>query len=366
MKKPIFCFDLKAQHLHLKDELRAAMDRVFEQSAFSSGPFVTEFENGFARFCSVRKAVGVNSGTSALHLCLLALGIGEGDEVILPANTFIATAWAPCYVGAKPVLVDCDGGSWNIDAAQIEAKITPRTRAILGVHLYGQPFDFGAVKKIAENHGLFVIEDCAQAHGATYRNRVVGGLGDIAAFSFYPNKNLGACGEGGAVTSDTEAYIDRIRMLINHGSVQKHHHELIGYNMRMDGLQGAVLNVKLKYLASWNRRRQEIARRYREGIRNPRIQSQCQLEGTESVYHLYVITTEHRDDLMRQLNEDNIFPGLHYPVPIHLQRAFAHLRHHRGDFENAEYLADHCLSLPMYPELPDEDVARVIEQINRF
>src|SRR3972149_4757287 len=314
MQNKIPFLDLKEQYLSIKDEVNIAISKVFEQTAFSSGHFVTEFENNFGKYIGVKNVVGVNNGTSALHLCLLALGIQENDEIIIPANTFIATAWAPCYVNANPVFVDCDSQTWNIDVAAIEKIITSKTKAIVGVHLYGQPCDIDTLKKICDKHKLFLIEDCAQSHGAKYSGKIVGGFGDISAFSFYPGKNLGAFGEAGAVVSNNKNYIDKIRILINQGSAKKYYHDLVGYNMRMDGVQGAVLNVKLNHILKWTKRRQEIAALYKSKIKNPKIKFQHQLENTESVFHLFVITAEKREDLMAYLNEKNIFPGIHYPV----------------------------------------------------
>jgi dTDP-4-amino-4,6-dideoxygalactose transaminase len=366
MQKKIPFLDLKEQIAEIKREVNYAIAEVIESTAFSAGPFVTEFETNFAKYCSVGHAVGVNNGTSAIQLCLLALGIGRDDEVIVPANTFIASAWGVCHVNAKPVFIDCDAETWNIDPSLIESKITARTKAIIGVHLYGQPFDFDAVKKIADKHKLFVVEDCAQAHGATYKGRKAGSMGDMAAFSFYPGKNLGAFGEAGAVVSNNQKYIDYVRLLINQGSTTKYYHEAIGSNMRMDGLQGAVLNVKLRYIEKWTERRRKIAQMYQTGITNTAIKVQKCPHDSASVFHLFVITTEDRDRLIDYLNAKSIFPGIHYPVPIHLQKAFAHFDYKTGDFPNSEHLAKHCLSLPMFPELKDEDVLYVIEQLNAY
>ncbi|MEW6468019.1 MAG: DegT/DnrJ/EryC1/StrS family aminotransferase [Bacteroidota bacterium] len=366
MPKKIPFLDLREQYLSIRDEVTAAIDRVFDRTAFSAGEFVTAFENDFSRYIRVDHVAGVNSGTSALHLCLLALGIKPGDEVIVPANTFIATAWAPCYAGAKPVFADCEPGTWNISPAAIERKISPRTKAVIGVHLYGQPFNISAVKRLCKNHGLFLVEDCAQSHGATYENKVTGVFGDIAAFSFYPGKNLGAYGEAGAVASGNAAYIDHIRMLINQGSRKKYCHETIGYNMRMDGVQAAILSVKLRHLSAWTARRREIARMYRDGIKHPAIRMQQTETGAVPAYHLFVITADDRDDLMSYLNGHGIFPGIHYPLPLHLQKAFEPLGYKRGDFPNAEHLSEHCLSLPMYPELKNEDVEYIIYTLNAY
>lgn len=358
--------DLKGQHQQIKAEVFEAFEKVYESTAFSGGPFVEEFERNFAAFCQTDFAVGVNNGTSALHLAMLALGISAGDEVIVPANTFIATAWGVTYTGATPVFVDCTPDTWEIDATKIEEKITSRTKAIIGVHLYGQPFDVEALQRICKKYGLFLLEDAAQAQGARYRGLPVGGFGEMACFSFYPGKNLGACGEAGGITTNKEAYCKHLLSLRNHGATVRYYHDEIGYNMRMGGLEGASLNVKLKYLPDWNQRRREIAKRYQQEITNPNIQMQAQPEWADSVYHLFVVTTEDRDGLLRYLNEHNIFPGLHYPVPCHLQKAYAHLGYTEEAFPNAEYLASHCLSLPMYAELTDEEVRYVIEVVNAY
>jgi len=358
--------NLSRQYAEIKEEIHAALDPVFEKTAFAGGPFVEQFEERFAPYCEAKCAIGVNSGTSALHLALCALGIQQGDEVIIPANTFIATAWAPAYLGATPVFVDCDPDTWNIDPETLKGKITDRTKAIIGVHLYGQPFDVDAVTEIAREHDLFLVEDSAQAHGARYHGKRVGGLADIAAFSFYPGKNLGAYGEGGAVTTNNESYAEHIKALRDHGAKQKYHHDMLGYNMRMDGLQAAVLGVKLNHIDRWTARRQAIARQYREGINNPKVKMQQTPEGFEPVYHLFVITTDSRERMMDHLKGNNVFPGIHYPIPCHLQKAFQHLGYSKGDLPNTEHLADHCLSLPMFPEMTDEEVAIVIDAVNSY
>ncbi|MBL7719297.1 MAG: DegT/DnrJ/EryC1/StrS family aminotransferase [Flavipsychrobacter sp.] len=360
------CLDLKGQHAQIKKEIFEAFEKVYENTAFSGGPFVEEFEKGFAAYCGTKYAVGVNNGTTALQLAMLALGIGPGDEVIVPANTFIATAWGVSHVGATPVFVDCHPDTWEIDAAKVEEKITANTKAVIGVHLYGQPFDMDAVNAICQKHNLFMIEDAAQAQGARYKGANVGGVGAMATFSFYPGKNLGACGEAGGLTTNNEAYAKHLQSLRNHGSVVRYYHDEIGYNMRMGGLEGASLGVKLKYLEGWNNRRREIAKRYHAEINNPKVKMQAQPEWADSIYHLFVVTTEDRDGLMQYLNSHNIFPALHYPVPCHLQKAYAHLGYKQGDFPHSEYLAAHCLSLPMYAELTDEEVGHVIEAINNY
>ena len=358
--------DLKQQHHLIKAEIEEAIGRVCSDTAFSGGKYVEAFEAAFAKHYGAGSAAAVNSGTSALHLALIALGIKPGDEVIVPANTFIATAWAVAYVNARPIFADCDADTWEIDPQDVSNKITDRTRAIIGVHLYGQPFDIDRILKIAKEHGLGLIEDCAQAHGARYKGKYVGGFGEMGCFSFYPGKNLGAYGEGGAVVSNQSSYIDRIKKLRNHGSSIRYQHEEIGFNMRMDGIQAAVLSVKLRHLDAWNQRRKDIARQYRSGIKNPKIKLQRRPEWAEPVHHLFVVTTEDRNSLIEHLKKAGISTALHYPIPCHLQKAFAHLGYRKGDLPNAEYLAEHCVSLPMFPELTDEQVSRVIAAMNDY
>jgi dTDP-4-amino-4,6-dideoxygalactose transaminase len=366
MEQKIPCLDLRKQHQQIKKEMFDAFEKVYESTAFSGGSFVEAFEKDFAAFCHTHYAAGVNNGTSALHLAMLALGIGPGDEVIVPANTFIATAWGVSYTGATPVFVDCDAETWEIDPEKVEAAITSRTKAVVGVHLYGQPFDIDAVRAVCSRHNLFLVEDAAQAQGAAYRGVPVGGFGEMACFSFYPGKNLGACGEAGGITTNNIQYYNRLLSLRNHGSVVRYYHDEIGYNMRMGGLEGASLRIKLKYLCNWNRRRKEIAQKYQAQISNNRIRMQLQPPGHESVFHLFVVTTEDRDQFIRYLAGKNIFPGLHYPVPCHLQKAYTHLGYKAGDCPHAEYLAAHCLSLPMYAELTDEEVDCVITAVNQY
>lgn len=366
MSKKIPCLDLKGQHQQIKKEVFELFEKVYENTAFSGGPFVEEFEKAFSAYTETNYTIGVNNGTSALHLAMLALGIGQGDEVIIPANTFIATAWGVSYVGATPVFVDCDAGNWEIDPANIEKAITPKTKAIIGVHLYGMPFDIDAVAAIAKKHKLFLVEDAAQAQGARYKGKTVGGFGEMACFSFYPGKNLGACGEAGGITTNNESYYKHLQSLRNHGSVVRYYHDEIGFNMRMGGLEGASLSVKVKYIESWNNRRREIAKMYHTGIKSSKIKMQQQPEWADSIYHLFVITCDQKDALVKHLTDNDINPGFHYPVPCHLQKAYAHLNYRQGDFPNSEYLAAHCISLPMFAELSNEDVEKVIEAINKF
>jgi dTDP-4-amino-4,6-dideoxygalactose transaminase len=362
----INCLDLKGQHAQVKDELFAAFEEVYAKTAFSGGSFVTKFEEEFASFCETQYAAGCNNGTNALHLALIALNIKEGDEIILPANTFIATAWAVSYMKAKPVFVDCDAETWEIDPKAVEAAITEKTKLVIGVHLYGMPFDIDAVAELCENRNIPFIEDAAQAQGATYKGKRVGGFGEMACFSFYPGKNLGACGEGGGITSDNEEYIKKIGMLRNHGCEERYYHDILGYNMRMGGLEGASLSIKLKYLDSWNGKRRAIAEKYQEGITNPKINMQKAVEGSLSVYHVFVVTTDEKDAFVEHLKFNGVNPAFHYPVPCHLQKAYKDLNHKEGDFPNSEYLAYHSVSLPMYAELSDQEVQTVIEVVNKF
>jgi dTDP-4-amino-4,6-dideoxygalactose transaminase len=357
--------DLKEQYLQIKEEAWGAMEKVMDQTAFSGGPFVASFEEKFAAWTGAKYAVGITNGTIALQLAFQTLGIGAGDEVIVPANTFIATAWGVSHAGAVPVFVDCTPDTWEIDPALIEAKITSKTKAIAGVHLYGQTFDI-EVKAIADKHNLFLIEDCAQAHGAHYKGKHVGTIGEMGCFSFYPGKNLGTFGEGGGVITNSETYYKKMCSLRNHGSTVRYYHDEIGYNWRMGGIEGAVLEVKLKYIDQWNARRKEIAARYKSEIKNDRITFQAMPEWGDSVYHLFVVTVPDREHFMKYMNSKEIYPGLHYPVPCHLQKAYAHLGYQKGDFPNSEYLAEHCVSLPIYAELKEEDVMRVIETINAY
>lgn len=360
------CLDLRGQHQQLKAEIFEAFEKVYEKTAFSGGYFVEEFEKAFAQYAETQYALGVSNGTTALHLAMLALGIGSGDEVIIPANTFIATAWGISHAGATPVFVDCKADTWEIDPSKIEEKITSRTKAVIGVHLYGQPFDIDAVKSICDKHHLFLVEDAAQAQGARYKGKSVGGFGEMACFSFYPGKNLGACGEAGGITTNNGAYAKHIQSLRNHGMTVRYFHDEIGYNYRMGGLEGASLSVKLKYLEGWNNRRRAIAERYLSEIKNDKIKMQVQPDFADSVFHLFVVTAEDKERFCSYLNDNGIAPAFHYPVPCHLQKAYAYLGYKEGDFPNAEYLATHCVSLPMYPELTDEQINQVIQVINKY
>lgn len=360
------CLDLKRQQQSVKDEMFRMFEQVYEQTAFAGGPFVERFEQAFAAYCGTTYAVGVSNGTIALHLAMLALNIGQGDEVIVPANTFIATAWGVSHAGATPVFVDCKAGTWEIDPEAIEKAITPRTKAVIGVHLYGQPFDVDSVAALCEKHNLQLIEDAAQAQGSLYKGKKCGSLARIATFSFYPGKNLGACGEAGGLTTNDKEIYDRLCLLRNHGMKVRYYHEEVGYNYRMGGLEGASLEVKLKHLDQWNESRRTIARRYFNEITNDKITMQVQPEWAVSNFHLFVVTTEKRDALMEYLKQQGIHAGLHYPVPCHLQQAYADLGYKTGDFPESEYLAAHCISLPMFAEMTKEEVDYVIEKVNKY
>ena len=335
---------------------RKAIENVCKETAFSGGKYADAFDKEFAAYVGSKFASGVNNGTSALHLAMLALGVGPGDEVIVPANTYIATAWGVSYTGATPVFADCTPDTWEIDPSVLEAKITEKTKGIIGVHLYGQPFDYAGVRKIADRHGLFVVEDCAQAHGAKFEDRNVGTLGDLACFSFYPGKNLYAFGEGGSVTCQEEKYYKHIDRLKNQGCDVRYYHDEIGYNYRLEGLQGAVLSVSLKYLPEWTKRRQEIGHRYLKEITNPLITMQRHPENTTPVFHLFVITVPDHEDFIRYMAANDVECNMHYPVPCHLQKAYANLGYQPGDCPNAEYLAAHCVTLPLFPEMREDEI----------
>jgi dTDP-4-amino-4,6-dideoxygalactose transaminase len=357
--------DLAAQHATIHPQLTRAAARVLRDADFILGRDVERFEEAFAQYCGCEYAVGVDSGTSALQLTLEAYHIGAGDEVIAPANTFIATALAISCAGATPVLVDVDPRAHTLDVERLEDAITDRTRAILPVHLYGQPADMDAVLEVARRHRLVVIEDACQAHGARYKGRPVGSLGAAAAFSFYPSKNLGACGDGGIVVTNDVETARSLRMLRNYGQDKKYHHIVRGYNRRLDTLQAALLRVKLKYCDAWTtarRRRGELYNRLLEGsVVTPVVAGY-----SEPVWHLYVIEVDDRDGLQKHLADRGIETAIHYPVPIHLQPAYRALGYHAGDFPVTERAARRILSLPMYPELPFDAIEEVVAEVRGF
>ncbi len=355
--------DLKAQYQSIKGEVDAAVAKVLESGRYILGEEVDSFEREFARFCGSSQAVAVNSGTSALHLSLLAAGIGPGDEVVTVSFTFIATAAAIRYTGAVPVFVDIEPKSFTMDVTKLEEVITPKTKAILPVHLYGQAADMDPILEIARQHGLTVIEDAAQAHGAEYKGRRVGGLGDLGCFSFYPSKNLGAYGEGGIVVTGNTKYVDVLRMLRDWGQGQKYVHELKGFNCRMDGIQGAILGVKLRHLEEWTESRRTHARRYDELLADTPVTVPVEMPSNRHVYHVYAIRTPHRDALHEALSAKKIQTGIHYPIPIHMQPAHADLGYTRGDFPVSEQAAIEVLSLPLFPEMPESAPGKVTEAL---
>jgi len=359
-------FDLKIQFQNLRNEILPALERVCESASFASGPEVKAFEEEYASFCEVGHCIGVNAGTSALHVALRCMDIGPGDEVITTPFTFIATAWAILYCGATPVFVDIHPATRNLDPAGLRAKITPRTRAILPVHLYGLPADMDAIHEIASDAGCKVVEDAAQAHGARYHGRRTGGLASMGCFSFYPGKNLGAYGEGGAVTTDDADLAARARALRDHAMRRRYHHDEVGYNYRMDGFQAAVLRVKLRHLPAWNRRRAEIALRYTEAWKDLPMQLPEIPGGRESAWHLYVVGVENRDRFCTILLQEYGIPtALHYPLCLHQQEALRDLGYASGDFPVAEALARRCVSLPFFPEMTDAQVDTVIQGVCR-
>jgi dTDP-4-amino-4,6-dideoxygalactose transaminase len=358
--------DLKAQYSGIQEEIDAAIQRVIGQSAFILGQEVQEFEEAFADYCGTRYAVGVDCGLSALELALRGFDIGPGDEVITAANTFIATALAVSAVGARVVLVDIDPDTYNIDPDLLQDAITRRTRAIIPVHLYGQPADMDRIMAIADRYRLAVIEDACQAHGATYKGKRAGSLGHAAAFSFYPSKNLGAYGDGGMLVTDDICVYNRAQILRNYGQTQKYHHLERGYNHRLDALQAAVLHVKLAHLDAWSAQRAEHSRTYHALLRDSAVTPPEEADYASSVWHLYVVRSQRRDELMAHLRDQGIATGIHYPVPVHLQPAYECLGYYRGDFPVTEQYAGEILSLPMYPELTEAMIAHVAGSIKAF
>ena len=355
--------DLSAQHKPLESELKEVFSRVLANGSFVLGPEVEKFEKMFAVYCQAEHCVTVTNGTAALQLVLQGLGVGPGDEAITVAHTFIATAEAINAAGARPVFVDIDPLSYTMDPTKLEKAITPKTRAIIPVHLYGQPADMDAINAIAAKYGIPVIEDSCQAHGAEYKGRRTGSLGKAACFSFYPSKNLGACGEGGAVTTSDAELAEKIRLLRDHGSAKKYEHDFPAYNLRLEGIQGGVLAVKLPHLDRWNDNRRVFAARYRELLAGSKVVTPKEMSYSRHVYHLYVIVVEDREALKKALSEQGIENGLHYPVPLHLQKAYAYLGYKKGDFPVSEHVAANHVSLPMYAELPIEHVEHVAKTV---
>ena len=358
--------DLKAQYRSIREEVDAAVLGVLDSGQFTLGSEVAAFEREFAEYCGAAQGVGVNTGTSALHLALLAAGVGPGDEVITVPFTFVATVSAIHYTGAKPVFVDIDPESFTMNPATLAAAITPRTKAIVPVHLYGQPADMDPILEVARKRGLVVIEDACQAHGAEYRGRRAGSMGHMGCFSFYPGKNLGAYGEGGMVVTDDPAYARMIRMLRDWGAEQKYHHVLKGYNFRLETMQAAVLRVKLRHLDAWTNARRAAAACYESLLDSPLLKRPREMPYARHVYHIYAIRTARRTAWQRALAETGIQTGIHYPTPVHLLPAFADLGHTRGEFPHSERAAEEVLSLPMFPELTVaqcQEVARAIEAL---
>ncbi|WP_341197997.1 DegT/DnrJ/EryC1/StrS family aminotransferase [Hyphomonas chukchiensis] len=355
--------DLKAQYHSIKPEIDAAIQGVLESCAFTLGPDVVELEKEYAAYCNNAFAAGVNNGTSALHLALLAAGVGPGDEVITVPHTFVASAAAIYYTGATIKLCDIDPVTYTMDPAALEAAITPRTKAIIPVHLYGQMADMDPIMALAKKHGLIVLEDAAQAHGAEYKGKRAGSVGDLAGFSFYPGKNLGAAGEGGMVVTGNAKFNRKVRMLRDWGAEKKYHHELKGFNMRLEGIQGAVLRVKMKYIEKWTEMRRDAAGRYDEMFSGSGIETPVQMDNRRHVYHLYVIRTAERTRWIEELGGKGIQTGIHYPYPVHLLPAYADLGYKQGQFPHSEKAANEVLSLPMYPELTGDMQAEVVEAV---
>ena len=351
--------DLQAQYRPLRSEMLRALEEICKSARFAQGPVTSDFESKFAAYCGVDHCVSLNSGTSALHLALRCLDVVPGDEIVTVSMTFIATAWAISYLGATPVFVDIDPVRRTLNPDKLEAAITPRTKALVPVHLYGMPAQMDRINAIAAQYRLPVIEDAAQAHGAKYRGKRVGQFGQIACFSFYPSKNLGAYGEGGALITNNAAIAERARSLRDHAQRQKYLHDEIGYNYRMDSFQAAVLSIKLKHLDDWNAARVDRARYYTELLKDSSYKLPARVSDSECVWHCYVIETPKRDRVRSLLQDVGIETAVHYPVPIHLQKPYAHLGYQPGDLPVTEALCEQCLSLPLYPELSKEKISRV-------
>lgn len=365
MKVPFL--DLKAQYESIQDEINAAMQEVIQRTAFAGGPFVERFESEFASFCQTSFAIGCGSGTSALYLALHGLGIGQGDEVITAANTFIATAEAISACGAKPVFVDVDEQTYTMSPVRFEEAITPKTKAVIPVHLYGQMAEMDSIMEIARARNLFVIEDACQAHGAEYNGKRAGSIGDAGCFSFYPGKNLGAYGEGGGVVTNNAELADVMRRYRDHGQDKKYYHSMIGWNDRLDGLQGAILSVKLKHLPAWNEARRNHAQLYNTLLSDVDcITTPIEADEAKHVYHIYAVRVQDREALMKALKEKDIHCGIHYPIPLHLQEAYRGLGYEKNSLPVVEQGVNEQLSLPMFAELSREQIETVCEQIKAF
>lgn len=359
--------DLKANYHTIKDDVRKVWDDVLENTYYVLGPHVAAFEKAFGAAHDVKHTFGVSTGTDGNHLGMLALNIGPGDEVIIPANTFIATAWGATLCNATPVFVDCEADSYNISPEAAEAAITDKTKAIIAVHLYGQPSNMGPLKEICDKHGIALVEDCAQAHLAEYNGKKVGGLSDIASFSFYPGKNLGAWGEAGAVTTNRDDLADFVGMFRNQGQEKKYYHKVYGHNYRMEALQGAVLGVKMNHIAGWTENRRKVAAYYNEHLSGiDALALPQEMSYAKHVYHLYVVQTANREDFMKNLGDNGVATGMHYPIPNHMQECFAHLGYKEGAFPNAEKLAANCVSLPMFPEMNEAQMEHVVKTVKAY
>lgn len=359
--------DLNRQIAQIRDEINAAIESVIDHTAFIGGTHVQSFEKTFAEYCETSHCIGVGNGTDALTLIFQALDIGPGDEVVTTPMSFIATSEALLVLGIKPVFADIEPTTYNLDPAMAKAQISSSTKALLPVHLYGQPASLTDLGKIARAHDIKLIEDAAQAHGSRFDAKRIGSIGDAAAFSFYPGKNLGAFGDGGAVTTNNTELANKIRMLADHGRTTKYEHQLVGVNSRLDGLQAAVLSIKLKYLDDWNARRMHWAARYLEALAEVRDIQLPQLGADRThVYHQFVLQVPERDAFIAALAQAGVATGIHYPIPLHLQPAFAHLGYQRGEFPVTEQLANRCVSLPMYAELTESEVDTVIATVRQF
>jgi len=360
--------DLKSQYLSIKDEIDKVLSEVISNAAFVGGAYVKSFEEAFAAFCGVKHCIGVGNGTDALFISLRALGIGRGDEVVTAANSFIATSEAITMSGAKVVFADIDPKTYNIDATKVEEKISKKTKAVIPVHLYGQPADMDPVLDIAKRHHIRVIEDAAQAHGAVYKGRKIGSIGDVGCFSFYPGKNLGAYGDAGAIVTNDDELASKARMISNHGRVEKYNHELEGVNSRLDGVQAAILEVKLAHLPQWTVHRRKNARIYDRNLHNSGLITPAEIDDVQAVYHLYVVRVQNRlrDKLQEYLESDGISTGIHYPITLPNLTAYAYLNHRADDFPMATKASQEILSLPMYPELEESQIAYIAKKIEEF
>lgn len=357
--------DLKGQYESLKGEILPAIEKVLDSCAFILGPEVAAFEKEFAEYVGTKHAIAVNTGTSALHVALEAAGVGPGDEVISVPMTFVATTAAIVYCGARTVLVDVDPVTHTMNPALVEAAITPHTKAIIPVHLYGQPADLGPIQEICRKHNLILLEDACQAHGAEYKGQRCGSLGHMGAFSFYPGKNLGAYGDSGLAVTNDDELARKMRMLRDWGCEKKYHHELSGYNYRMDNIQGAILRIKLRHLEKWTEARRAHAAFYDQHLKGLNLEFVPQKDYARHVYHLYPILVENRDQVMRTLAEEGVQSGIHYPIPVHLQPAYANLGYKEGDFPVSESIARRTMSLPMFPEMTQEQAQRVVDAVKK-